>query len=221
MYVSCQLSGVASVVSAGVAHFLFTKQTSAISILLLLRKYCVLHLTETKDKRVRIFGTDRNSDVSSNTLRACKNFDEAQWSPYVFSRTASANPTAGVWGYNCIWLPQSVGQTDRQPCLWRDFFFNAVFFIHSVLLYLLPSYHLFLYNTQHKRLCPCWFRISKLGRRPTADPRLRPLGNWNQHLLVLHSEILRSAHTVYLCVLCGSENKQRLCHYTALTDWFL
>jgi len=32
---------------------------------------------------------------------------------------------------------------------------------------------------------------------------------------------LRSAHTVYLCVLCGSENKQRLFHYTALTNWFL
>ena len=31
--------------------------------------------------------------------------------------------------------------------------------------------------------------------------------------------ILRSAHTVYLCVLCGSENKQRLFSYTALTDW--
>jgi hypothetical protein len=26
---------------------------------------------------------------------------------------------------------------------------------------------------------------------------------------------VRSAHTVYLCVLCGSENKQRLFHYTA------
>ena len=31
---------------------------------------------------------------------------------------------------------------------------------------------------------------------------------------------LRSAHTVYLYVLCGSENKQRLFSYTALTDWF-
>ena len=30
-------------------------------------------------------------------------------------------------------------------------------------------------------------------------------------------QILRSAHTVYLCV----QNKQRLFHYTALTDWFL
>ena len=35
------------------------------------------------------------------------------------------------------------------------------------------------------------------------------------------SNILRSAHTVYLCVLFGSENKQRLFPYTALTDWFL
>jgi len=32
--------------------------------------------------------------------------------------------------------------------------------------------------------------------------------------------ILRSAHTVYLCVLCGSQNKQRLFPYTAVTDWF-
>jgi hypothetical protein len=32
---------------------------------------------------------------------------------------------------------------------------------------------------------------------------------------------VRSAHTVYLCVLCGSENKQRLFHCTALSDWFL
>ena len=31
----------------------------------------------------------------------------------------------------------------------------------------------------------------------------------------------RSAHTVYLCVLCGSGNKQWLFPYTALTDWFL
>ena len=33
--------------------------------------------------------------------------------------------------------------------------------------------------------------------------------------------ILRSAHTVYLCVLCGSENKQQLFPYNALIDWFL
>ena len=33
--------------------------------------------------------------------------------------------------------------------------------------------------------------------------------------------ILRSAHTVFLCVLCGSEKKQRLFHCTALTDWLV
>jgi hypothetical protein len=32
--------------------------------------------------------------------------------------------------------------------------------------------------------------------------------------------ILRSAHTVYLCVLCGFQNKQRLFFCTALTGWF-
>jgi hypothetical protein len=32
---------------------------------------------------------------------------------------------------------------------------------------------------------------------------------------------VRSSHSVFLCVLCGSENKQRLFHCTALTDWFL
>jgi hypothetical protein len=32
---------------------------------------------------------------------------------------------------------------------------------------------------------------------------------------------MRSAHTAYLCVLCGSQNKQRLFPYTTLTDCFL
>jgi len=32
--------------------------------------------------------------------------------------------------------------------------------------------------------------------------------------------VLSSIHTVYLCVLCGSQNKQQLFPYTALTDWF-
>jgi len=34
-------------------------------------------------------------------------------------------------------------------------------------------------------------------------------------------KILRSAHTVYLCVLFGYQNKQRLFPYTALIGWFL
>jgi len=35
------------------------------------------------------------------------------------------------------------------------------------------------------------------------------------------NEILRSALTVFLCALCGSQNKQRLFPYTILTGWFL
>jgi hypothetical protein len=37
----------------------------------------------------------------------------------------------------------------------------------------------------------------------------------------IKKKMLRSAHTVYLCVLCGFQNKQRLFPYTALTDWFV
>ena len=36
----------------------------------------------------------------------------------------------------------------------------------------------------------------------------------------LHSTILHSAHTVYLRVLCGSENRQRLFPYTTLTGFY-
>ena len=46
--------------------------------------------------------------------------------------------------------------------------------------------------------------------------------NWDEVCLLRGAfGILRSAHKVYLCVLCGSENKQRLFHCTALTGWFL
>jgi hypothetical protein len=38
---------------------------------------------------------------------------------------------------------------------------------------------------------------------------------------VQHTQILLSAHTVYLSVLCGSQNKQRLFHCAALIYWFL
>jgi hypothetical protein len=40
-------------------------------------------------------------------------------------------------------------------------------------------------------------------------------------MMELRVAIRITAHTVYLCVLCGSENKQQLFSYTALTDWFL
>ena len=37
---------------------------------------------------------------------------------------------------------------------------------------------------------------------------LKPSGHYT-YRQVYHSPILRSAHTVYLCVFCGSQNKQR------------
>jgi hypothetical protein len=52
-----------------------------------------------------------------------------------------------------------------------------------------------------------------------AINRLKPSGYCPNRFSM--KQILRSAHTVYLCVLCGSQNKQRLFPYTALTDWFL
>ena len=45
-----------------------------------------------------------------------------------------------------------------------------------------------------------------------------------QYLLCVHPGLdrnLLSAHTVHLCVLCGSQYKQRFFPYTTLTDWFL
>jgi hypothetical protein len=48
---------------------------------------------------------------------------------------------------------------------------------------------------------------------------LKPSTYYIYHLF--HLQELRSAQTVYLCVLCGYENKQRLFPYTGLTDWFL
>jgi hypothetical protein len=32
--------------------------------------------------------------------------------------------------------------------------------------------------------------------------------------------VFTARYGLYLCVLCGSQNKQRLFHCTALTDWF-
>jgi len=56
----------------------------------------------------------------------------------------------------------------------------------------------------------------------TVQHWLNGFYNWDGVCLLRGTfYILRSAHTVYLCVLCGSENKQRLFHFTALTDWLV
>jgi hypothetical protein len=52
------------------------------------------------------------------------------------------------------------------------------------------------------------------------------------HSIIKHRPVLQNlaatlyttrycVYTVYLWVLCGSQNKQRLFPYTTLTDWFL
>jgi hypothetical protein len=43
--------------------------------------------------------------------------------------------------------------------------------------------------------------------------------NWDVSFFLYDYFYSCSAPTEYLCVLCGSENKQRLFHYTALTGW--
>jgi hypothetical protein len=54
---------------------------------------------------------------------------------------------------------------------------------------------------------------SELERPLVAFYPLKPSGHLI-YLQVNHSIILCSAHTVYMCVLCGPENKQRLFPYT-------
>ena len=62
--------------------------------------------------------------------------------------------------------------------------------------------------------------FSSRSAKQERSARFKPSGYYMYHK-VQHLQILRSTHTVYLRVLCGSENKQRLFPYTALTDWSL
>ena len=48
---------------------------------------------------------------------------------------------------------------------------------------------------------------------------LEPTGHYMYHQFNIQQFCILP--TLYLCVLCGSQNKQRLFPYTALTDWFL
>jgi predicted GNAT family N-acyltransferase len=84
-------------------------------------------------------------------------------------------------------------------------------------------------------LCTTRFTIKKFNVLPTqcicvfcVDLRTNSdysLYSINWLVFITETECVycavRSAHTVYLCVLCGSENKHRLFHCTALNEWFL
>jgi hypothetical protein len=52
-----------------------------------------------------------------------------------------------------------------------------------------------------------------------TEPGVNPLktGGW----LLYVPPGFTFCHAVFLCVLCGSQNKQRLFHCTTLTDWFV
>ena len=49
---------------------------------------------------------------------------------------------------------------------------------------------------------------------------LKPSGHYMYRQFNTHKFYVLPTQ-LYLCVLCGSQNKQRLFPYTALTDWFL
>jgi hypothetical protein len=66
--------------------------------------------------------------------------------------------------------------------------------------------------------------VSELPQASVLKTRLLGLCSHFQHsasTICTAFKTLRSAHTVCLCVLCGSENNQRLFHCTALTGWVL
>jgi hypothetical protein len=65
-----------------------------------------------------------------------------------------------------------------------------------------------------------YFQLCFGGKEGNVTNVAQPSGYY-LYQQVQHSTIPRSAHTVYLCVLCGSKNKQRLFPYTTLTGWFL
>jgi hypothetical protein len=54
---------------------------------------------------------------------------------------------------------------------------------------------------------------------PTSDKKMWTV--WKETHIGTYKNYSYVLPTACMCVLCGSENKQRLFPYTALTDWFL
>jgi hypothetical protein len=92
-----------------------------------------------------------------------------------------------------------------------------------------PTFHLSVPSVAHRRLSKlnnCDFvrtpdrgvRCASLSLRSFNPPQHS--GNYMYHILE-HLKPMHSAHTVYLCVLYDSHNKQRLFPQTALTGWAL
>ena len=66
----------------------------------------------------------------------------------------------------------------------------------------------------------CWYSNLTLHGNSVIGNSLKLSGHF-LYQQVQHPQILRSAHTVFLRILNGSEKKERLFPYGAVTDWFL
>ena len=87
---------------------------------------------------------------------------------------------------------------------------NSAFFPHSVFM-------CFVWISEQIAIISL-YSINWLFLLQRFNP-LQPSGHYMYHQFNI--QVLLSAHTVYLCILCGSQNKQPLFPYTALNDWFL
>ena len=109
---------------------------------------------------------------------------------------------------------------------WKEKLLSGQRFLMEELLrkFSIPQYQIGLFSISayvHSDTSPDAGRYCKTGARKFRDIEhnsLRSSGLFIYHQL-WHPEILRSAHTLYLWVLFGSQNKQRLFPYTTLSDW--
>ena len=81
------------------------------------------------------------------------------------------------------------------------------------------------YTLRYYNICLSGIVFCSNGTRQYGGKNIMQTSfKWLQYTCIhwdWQSAVLRSAHTIYLCVLCGSENKEPLFPYTTLTDWIL
>ena len=150
-----------------------------------------------------LYSTEQCSTVQCSTLTYSTvqytnlQYSAVQWNKYVFIQFLP-------------YPPPSLPDTLRHPAIHLLPPHNNCVAVRNVVLSVRPSVRPSLTMLP---LCD----ILKEGDRNIFWLYEKPTG----HYIYKHSSILHSAQTLYLCVLCGSENKQRLLPYTALNYWFL
>ena len=137
----------------------------------------------------------------------------AQWSPYVspvqHSTILRSAPTVYF-----VWIWEQTAIISLYSIDWLVFITETecVYCAERSTFYVLPTQCIYVFCVD-LRTNSDYF---------TVQHWLVGFYNWDGVCLLRGTfYILRSAHTVCLWVLCGSENKQRLFHCTALTGWFL